>query len=227
MTKQGCSSKGQTLLWRIVNRKSVRRTIGAAGWWSLEQDLVAGAGLDSWYKTGIRWIGGCWCRTGIYWRRKVFAGSGLVVAGISWYRKVVAGSGLVVTGAELVTAEICWCRKVDAGVRWCRKVVAGLGLVVAGVCGCKKLVAAAVKWLPWVVLMCSCCWLGFSRRTTREESGFLPHPGRLQPNWFDLVWYRCFDSYPVPLRYVVYVGWPCLLLLYYSEKLHSNSTMCF
>ena len=81
----------------------------------MEQDLVAGAGLDSWYKTGIRWIGvrwfllvqedGHWFRTGIY-----------------WCRKVVAGSGLVVAGAELVVAGVCWCRKV----------VAGLVLVVAG-----------------------------------------------------------------------------------------------
>ena len=49
----------------------------------------------------------------------------------------------------------------------------------------------------------------------------------IKPNWFDPVWYRCFYSYSVLLRYVVYVGWPCLLLLYYSEKLYSNSNMCF
>ena len=125
------ASKGQALLWRIVNRKSVRRTIAAAGWWSLEQDLVAGTGLDSWYKTGIRWIGGRWCRTSF-----------------CWCRKLVAGSGLVVAGAELVVAGIRWCRKVIArsglvvvGVCWCRKVVAGTGLVVAGICWYRKVIA--------------------------------------------------------------------------------------
>ena len=71
----------------------------------MEQDLVAGAGLESWYKTGIRWIGGRWSRTGICWCRRVFAGPGLVVAGVFWCRKVVAGSGLMVAG-------VCWCRKV-------------------------------------------------------------------------------------------------------------------
>ena len=81
----------------------------------MEQDLVAGADVDSWYKLGIRWIGGRWFRTGICWCRKVFAGPELVVAGICWCRKVVAGSGLVV-----------------AGVCWHRKMVAGSGLVDAG-----------------------------------------------------------------------------------------------
>ena len=97
---KGVASKGQTLLWRIVNRNSVRRTVVAAGWWSLEQDLVAGAGLDSWYKTDSRWIGGRWCMTGICWRRKVVVGSGLVAAGGFWCRKVVACSGLVAAGAR-------------------------------------------------------------------------------------------------------------------------------
>ena len=41
---------------------------------------VVGAGLDSWYKTGIRWIGGRWCRTGFRWYRKIVAGLGLVSA---------------------------------------------------------------------------------------------------------------------------------------------------
>ena len=90
----GIASKGQTLLWQIVNRKSVRRTVAAAGWWSLEQDLVAGAGLGSWYKTGNRWIGGCWCRTGFCWCRKMVAGSGLVSAGAGrWSLVVSAGVG--------------------------------------------------------------------------------------------------------------------------------------
>ena len=160
---KGVTSKGQTLLWRIVNRKSVRRTVAAAGWWSLEQDLVAGAGLDSWYKTGSRWIGGRWFRTGICWCRKVVAGSGLVAACICWCRKAVAGSGLVAAGAELVSAGAerwsllqeggrwdragcCWWRNVVVGAgRWsllqeggrrCKKVVAGAGLVVS----------AAGKW---------------------------------------------------------------------------------
>ena len=87
---KGVASKGQTLLWRIVNQKSVRRTIAATGWWSLEQDLVTGVGLDSRYKTGIRWISGRWCRTGFCWCRKGVAGSGLVVAGAEL---VVAGAG--------------------------------------------------------------------------------------------------------------------------------------
>ena len=55
---EGTASKGQTSLWRFVNRKSVRRTVATAGWWSLEHDLVAGAGLDSWYQTGSCSIGG-------------------------------------------------------------------------------------------------------------------------------------------------------------------------
>ena len=75
--------------------KSVRRTIAAAEWWWLGQDLVAGADLDCWYKTGIRWIGGSWFRTGICRCRKAFAGPELVVAGICWSRKVVTGSGLL------------------------------------------------------------------------------------------------------------------------------------
>ena len=87
------ASKDQTLLWRIVNRNSVRRTVTAVGWCSFEKDLVAGIGLDSWYKTSNRWIGGRWFRTGICWCSKVVAGSGLVAAGSCWRRKVVAGSG--------------------------------------------------------------------------------------------------------------------------------------
>ena len=103
------ASIGQTLLWRIVNRK--KRTANNRR----DRMLIIGAGLDSWYKTGIRWIGGRWCWTGFRWCRKRVAGSGLVVAGVCWCRKVVAGSGLVV-----------------AGVCWCWKVVAGSGLVIAG-----------------------------------------------------------------------------------------------
>ena len=138
MTKQECSLKGQTLLWWIVNQKNEQQNIATAGWWSFEQNLVTGAGLDSRYQTGIRWIGGRWFRTGICWRRKVFAGPGLVVTGICWHRKVVTGSGLVVAG-------VCWGRKVVASsglvvacVCWDRKVVAGSGLVVAGICWCRK-----------------------------------------------------------------------------------------
>ena len=137
MTKKGFSSKGQILLQWIVNRKGVQGTIAAAGLWSLEQDLVARAGLDSWYKTGIRWIVGRWFRTGICWCRKVFTGPELVAAGVCWYRKVVVGSGLVVAGvcwcrkvvagSGLVVAGVCWCRKVVADVCWCRKVIAGAG----------------------------------------------------------------------------------------------------
>ena len=107
---KGVASKGQTLLWRIVNRKSVRRTIAAAGWWSLEQDLVAGAGLDSWYKTGIRWIGGRWCKNGFRGCRKMVAGSGLVVAGSGL---VVAGAGkwsLVQEGGRCFRCGSCWSR---------------------------------------------------------------------------------------------------------------------
>ena len=114
----------------MANRKSKKHTIATAGWWLLEQDLVAGAGLDSWYKTGIRWIGVRWFRTGICWCRKVFTGPGLVVAGICWYRKLVAGSGLAVAGAELAAAGAGKCTLVSAGAgkwslvqegdRWCR-----------------------------------------------------------------------------------------------------------
>ena len=68
----------------------------------MEQDLVTGAGLDSWYKTGSRWIGGRWFRIGICWCRKVVAGSGLIFAGCCWCWKVIAGAGLVDAGAELV-----------------------------------------------------------------------------------------------------------------------------
>ena len=165
MTRQGCSSKGQTLLWWIVNRKSIRRTIAAAGWWSLEQDLVAGGGLNSWYKTGIRWIGGHCFRTGICWCRKVFAGLGLVVAGICWCRKVVTGPGLVV-----------------AGVYWCRKVVAGSGLVVtvaelvAAGAGKWPLVSAGT-WRWWLVQECGrwcrtgSCWCRTGKRCCRKVAG--------------------------------------------------------
>ena len=38
------ASKGQNLLWRIVNQNSVRRTVAAARRWSRVQDLVTGAG---------------------------------------------------------------------------------------------------------------------------------------------------------------------------------------
>ena len=97
------------------NRNSVRRTVTVAGRWSLVQDLVldwrvgarlvvvglvvTGAGLESWCKTGSRWIGGHWCRTGnCCYRtgncccRKVVAGAGLLVAGVGL---VAAGAGLV------------------------------------------------------------------------------------------------------------------------------------
>ena len=140
---KGVAAKSQTLLWRIVNRNSVRQTVAAAGWWSLEQDLVAGAGLASWYKTDSRWIDGRWCRTGI-----------------CWYRKVVAGSGLVAAGAELVVAGAgrwsrkrkggCWCWTGSCwhrtGSCWCRKVVASVGrwsLVQEGDRCCKKVAAGA------------------------------------------------------------------------------------
>ena len=166
MTKQGFSSKGffdlrfAIIIWRIVNRKSVRRTIAAAGWWSLEQDLVAGAGLDSWYKTGIRWIGGRRCRTSFCWCRKLVAGSGwylLVQESGRWFR---TGSCLCRTGScwyLLVQEGGRWCRTdsywyllVQESDRWCRKTVAGSGLVVAGaqlvtagICWCRKAVAGA------------------------------------------------------------------------------------
>ena len=46
---------------------------------------------------------------------------------------------------SLVSAGICWCRKVAAGVCWCRKAVAGAGLAAADA----ELVAASTgKWLP-------------------------------------------------------------------------------
>ena len=92
MTKQGFSSKGQILLWRIVNRKSVRRTITGSSRWSRSGQLVQG---------------GRWSRTGICWCRKVFAGPELVVAGVCWWRKVIAGAGrrsLVQDGQLLVSA---------------------------------------------------------------------------------------------------------------------------
>ena len=104
---KGVASKGQTSLWRIVNRNSVRRTVAADGWWSLEEELVAGVGLDSWYKTGSRWIGGHLCRISICWCRKVVICSGLVAGGSCWYRKMDASSGQVAGGSY-------WCRKVIA-----------------------------------------------------------------------------------------------------------------
>ena len=136
----------------------------------LEQDLVAGAGLDCSYKTGIRWIGGRWFRTGICWCRKGFAGPGLVVvvsAGAGklslvqdWLLLVSAGTGKVVAGSGLVVTGVYWRRKVVAGsglvvagVCWCRKVVAGSGLVVAGA---ELVVAATVKWLPMQEGSCWC-----------------------------------------------------------------------
>ena len=126
-TRQECqnesvASKGQTLLWRIVNRNNIRRTVTAAGWWSLEQDLVAGAGLESCYKTGSHWIGDCWCRNGICWCRKVVAGSGLVSAGSGRWSQVQDWYLLVQEGG-------CWFR---TGSCWCKKVVAGSGLVAVG-----------------------------------------------------------------------------------------------
>ena len=67
-------------------------------WWLLEQDLVTGAGLCSWYKTGCCWIGGRWCRTGSCWCKKVVAGSGLVAA----------SAGLLVAGAGRWTLVQDW-----------------------------------------------------------------------------------------------------------------------
>ena len=81
MKKQGSCFERPDFIMGNRNRKSVRRTITEAGWWSLEQDLVARAGLDSWYKISIRWIDGRWCRTGFRWCRKMVAGLGLVSAG--------------------------------------------------------------------------------------------------------------------------------------------------
>ena len=80
-TNQGCCFERPNFIMANRNRKSVRRTIAESGWWSLEQDLVAGAGLDSWYKTSIRWIDGHWCRNVFRWCRKMVAGLGLVSAG--------------------------------------------------------------------------------------------------------------------------------------------------
>ena len=77
--------------------------------------MVAGAGLDSWCKTGSHWIGGNWYSTGSCCCRKVVAGSGLVAAGAGRW-SLVQGSGRL-------------CR---TGSCCCRKVVAGAGLVVAG-----------------------------------------------------------------------------------------------
>ena len=94
MTKQGCCFERPKFI--MANRKCVRQTVTTAGWWLLEQDLVAGAGLDSWYKTGSRWISGHWFRIGICWCRKVVADAGLVAA--------AAGKWLLVQDGS------CWCR---------------------------------------------------------------------------------------------------------------------
>ena len=146
------ASKCQTLLSWIVNRKSVRWTVAAAGWWSLEQDLVASAGLDSWYKTGSRWIGDHWCRTDICWCRKVVAGSGLVPAGNCWCRKVVAGSGLVSAGSCCYRKVVAGSGQVAAGAgRW-SLVQDWLLLVVAGA-GRWSLLQEGSLWCR----TCSCC----------------------------------------------------------------------
>ena len=114
---KGVASKDQTLLWRIVNRKSVRRTIVTAGWWSLDQDLVAGAGLDSWYKADIRWIGGRWCRTGFHWCRSGRCWHLLVQESGRWFR----------TGSCWCRTGSCWYLLVQEGGRRCR----------AGSCWCR------------------------------------------------------------------------------------------
>ena len=91
------------------------------------QDLLAGAGLDSWCKTGSCWIGGhrCWTgsrcfRTGSCCCRKMVAGAGLTAAGASL---------VVRTGGHWCRTGSCYCR---TGSCWCRKVVAGSGVVTAG-----------------------------------------------------------------------------------------------
>ena len=55
MTKQGCRFERPDFI--MTNRKSEKRTANNRHG-RMEQDLVTGAGQDSWYKTGIRWIGG-------------------------------------------------------------------------------------------------------------------------------------------------------------------------
>ena len=73
MTKQECCfERPNFIMANRKSKKSVRRTIAATGM------VIVGAGLDSWYKTGIRRIGGRWCRTGFCWCRKVVTGSGLL-----------------------------------------------------------------------------------------------------------------------------------------------------
>ena len=156
-----------------------------AGWWSLGQDLVTGAGLDSWYKTGIHWIGGRWFRTGICQCRKVFAGPELVVAGICWCRKVVAGSGLLVAVSasagkwSLVSVWLPlvrnWWLLVSAGAGKWTLVSAGAGkwtLVSAGAGRCSLvqnwlllISAGAGKWPlvsagagRWSLVQEGSCW---------------------------------------------------------------------
>ena len=92
------------------------------------QNLVAGAELDNWCKTGSRCIGGycfrvgsCCCRTGNCWCN----------TGSCWCREVVASVGLVPVGAGRWSL-------VQEGSCCCREVVDGVELVVA----------AAGRWSP-------------------------------------------------------------------------------
>ena len=74
MTKQGCCFERPNFI--MANRKSGKRTANNRR----DRMAIVGTGLDSWYKTGIRWIGGRWCRTGFCWCRKMVAGLGMVSA---------------------------------------------------------------------------------------------------------------------------------------------------
>ena len=139
-----------------LKRNSVRRIVTVAEWWLLEQDLVAGADLDSYYKTGSRWIGGRWSRTGICWCRKVVADSGLVAAGVGRWSLIQNWYLLVQEGGRWFRTGSCWCK---TGSCWCRKVDAGAGLVAA----------SAGKWSPvqeWYLLL-----QGSGRRCKKVTTG--------------------------------------------------------
>ena len=55
MTKQGGCFERPNFIMANRNRNIVRQQVAVARRWSLMQDLVAGAELDCWCKTGGHW----------------------------------------------------------------------------------------------------------------------------------------------------------------------------